>query len=759
MDATEGGYGGHDSLPVAGMHFQHAGTGQLPLAGAVICCTSIAPEQRNQLVTIGAQMGAAVKLDLTSDVTHLIVGSTDSAKYRYVAKSREDVKVLSPAWLEALREVWMEGDDNVDVAMLEREYRLPTFFGLKICLTGFDNPEQRRYIQETVDKNGAEYHGDLTKAVTHLIAATPSGKKYEHALNWRMKIVSLEWFEQSLERGMVLDEALYNPTIPVDQRGNGAWDRKQSPQPTLGKRPRDAGQNQSLNPFRRKLRRSASNKMGSQSEALWAGITAASSEVQHYGGDDWSEGMVAQPELTRAITPLTHTEDVNTPPDAQSPNVDLPSKEVAHVGLFQGRIVCPHGFDEGKAWFAGLTVNSTGFVGIELLHVTKLVTLMGTTMSALTSHESNVLTGATYDEQLTKKTSVMICNSRSPNAQKLKFASDKHIPAVHSTWLWECLRTGRLEPFGDYQIKTLEPVQQHRRKQTPDPLTSAPTAKLSEEDSLKLRQRKAQATKVTKPQRLQRPRALDLAPSTEATPGSSTNASPHPDHTPDQEEPAIGGLDGQASLPLQNVIANSPRRPSISSTGSKPISRPRSSSAESLIKAAPAPSKGRLNRQPTPDSVIPADDPEPPAPLIQAAPNNVEEEKDYSNILAQLRANRKAAPTPGDQADEKRRRRRQLGRATSARSNQSTGDNNSTGNLGGLDVDDGEDENTVLIEEYQPSQELGWDSPGAAKAREQMIRKLGGTIKERSVPVKGIGVVKDVVSETSGRAGGRKRRG
>lgn len=410
--------------------------------------------------------------------------------------------------------------------------------------------------------------------------------------------------------------------------------------------------------------------------------------------------------------------------------------------------------------FAGLTVNSTGFVGIELLHVTKLVTLMGMMMSALTSHVSNVFTGATYDEQLTKKTSVMICNSRSPNAQKLKFALDKHIPAVYSTWLWECLRSGKLELFGDYHVKTVQPVQPPRRKQTPDPLTSAPTAKLSEEDSLKLRQRKAQASKVTtKHHRLQRPRALDLAPSTEATPGSSTNASPHPDDTLDQEEPALGGLDGQASLPLQNGSANSPRRPSVSSTGSKRVSRPRSLSAESLIRAAPAPSKGKLGRQPTPDSVIPADDTEPPAPPIQAAPNNVEEEKDYSNILAQLRANRKAAPTPGDQADEKRRRRRQLGRATSARSNQSIGDNNSSGNIGGLDVDDDEDENSVVIEEYQPSQELGWDSPGAAKAREQMIRKLGGTIKERSVPVKGIGVVKDVVSGTGGRAGGRKRRG
>jgi DNA replication regulator DPB11 len=88
-------------------------------------------------------MGATIKLDLTSDVTHLVVGSTESAKYRYVAKSREDVKVLSPTWLEALREVWMDGDDNMDMAALETQHRLPTFFGHKICLTGFDNRKRR----------------------------------------------------------------------------------------------------------------------------------------------------------------------------------------------------------------------------------------------------------------------------------------------------------------------------------------------------------------------------------------------------------------------------------------------------------------------------------------------------------------------------------------------------------------------------------------------------------------------------------------
>jgi hypothetical protein len=226
--------------------------------------------------------------------------------------------------------------------------------------------EQRRSIQQTVDANGAEYHGDLTRSVTHLIAATPSGKKYEHALNWRMKIVSLEWFEQSLERGMVLDEVLYNPTMPVQERGQGAWDRRLPTSPALGKRTRDAEPSQALNPFRRKLRRSASTKLGSQSYALWAGITAASLERQQDGEDDWTEDNVAKQDSTRPNT-RTHTpaspqrnatthrdeappkSDPAGPADAREPSMPLPSDGISdHGGIFKGRLVCPHGFDAEK---------------------------------------------------------------------------------------------------------------------------------------------------------------------------------------------------------------------------------------------------------------------------------------------------------------------------------------------------------------------------------------------------------------------------
>lgn len=199
-------------------------------------------------------------------------------------------------------------------------------------------------------QNGAEYHGDLTKNVTHLIAATPSGKKYEHAVNWRMQIVSWEWFEQSIQRGMTLDENYYHPTMPVEERGKGAWDRRANESPTLGKRTRDAERGQSINLLRRKLRRSASSKMGSQSEALWAGITAAGLERKKGEEDDWLEEDLTKTSLPNANAPTDQTNNVVSlhdnalPEDPTSKTLACPSND----GIFEGRLVFAHGFDSGK---------------------------------------------------------------------------------------------------------------------------------------------------------------------------------------------------------------------------------------------------------------------------------------------------------------------------------------------------------------------------------------------------------------------------
>ena len=102
------------------------------LSSKLTCC------YQSELSAIAAQMGASSKLDLTSDVTHLIVGDLDTPKYKYVAKERPDVKCLLSDWVYAVRQAWMDGGE-LDVEAFDTQFKLPTFWGLKICVTGFDD--------------------------------------------------------------------------------------------------------------------------------------------------------------------------------------------------------------------------------------------------------------------------------------------------------------------------------------------------------------------------------------------------------------------------------------------------------------------------------------------------------------------------------------------------------------------------------------------------------------------------------------------
>lgn len=175
-----------------------------------------------------------------------------------------------------------------------------------------------------------------------------------------MKIVTLEWFEQSLERGMALDETLYNPTLPAEERGKDAWIRIETPSPALGKRMRDAEQPQPLNPNRRKLRRAASTKLGIQGDALWAQITTQPPDQAKNEDDEWKEDNLFKqttpqdsPATLQDDNPRDRVEPANanalTPAAAADPAAAPQSPEtIGGEGIFQGRIVVTHSFAPDK---------------------------------------------------------------------------------------------------------------------------------------------------------------------------------------------------------------------------------------------------------------------------------------------------------------------------------------------------------------------------------------------------------------------------
>lgn len=245
-------------------------------------------------------MGAIHSLDLTSDVTHLIVGRIDTPKYAYVARERPDIHVLHAEFLDAVKEKWMAGEDVREVLpQLELQFKLPTFFGLRICVTGFSDFEERGRLAETIQQQGGTYCGDLTKDVTHLVCKEPKGKKYEFAVQWRQNVVGPEWVWMSLERGMVLEEALFLPTMRVGDRGVGAVKVVEVEEKAeLGKRAREG---ESEGTGRRKMRRVATDTLSGRTENVWADIGGR--EGGGNAGEAESENATLVEEVLPGIVP------------------------------------------------------------------------------------------------------------------------------------------------------------------------------------------------------------------------------------------------------------------------------------------------------------------------------------------------------------------------------------------------------------------------------------------------------------------------
>lgn len=484
---------------------------------------------QSDLASIAEQMGAVHKFDLTSDVTHLIVGDYDTPKYKFVAKERSDVKVMQASWIAAVRASWLEGGVT-DVEAAELNHKLPTYHGLRICVTGFDDLAFRKQLEDEIISAGGEYSGNLTKDITHLIAKKPGSEKYEYAKHREIKTVSIEWHIQSLERGMILDEGLYHPLLPVSERGRGAWIRRETSTTSLGKRTRE-GDGVSQNA--RKLRRTTSARFETHNDSLWTDIVSAEVKQERAAASEWDN--VARPAGDEQVTELgSRPRDirVGTLKADHGPQVlkrsqsmgnleNLLGKPLQQGGLFRDMTILPQGFDEKKAtilvrhllshgaslisspsefpqsnaylliphtthkvdtrsifqnghnpqvvtdlWierclhrkrvvepsenvmntplehfpiagFEKLKISSTGFQGVDLLHASKAVGLLG----------------GIYDEFFTDKSTVLVCNQVVPGHEKLRHACLWGIPAVKAEWLWDCVRRGQRLPFDDYLLQ------------------------------------------------------------------------------------------------------------------------------------------------------------------------------------------------------------------------------------------------------------------------------------------------------------------
>lgn len=454
------------------------------------------------------ELGGIHKYDLTPDATHLVVGDYDTPKYRHVARERQDVKVMDAAWIDAVSHLWKH-DDKIDFVRLETQHQLKPLEkcgaespspddqpaarqSLLICLTGFG--DQRDEIADKITSNGGRFTGDLTRKCTQLIVNKPEGKKFTAAKAWNIYTVTLDWLYQSVERGMILEEAKFDPLLPPQEQGVGAWVKKDPRRTSLGKRWRSAVANGPEDGVR-KLRKTASMKLSSQRNNLWGDILGRSTSqgqlteapaqdaplpepTQRHDEDGVFSNCVfavhgfdlqrrkvleetvvtlcgtVAPTLEAAASSSMHGDALHrflivpqssqpdTHPRISNDDVDIVTEFYIERCMHNKRFSPASDHVLGRPFplfpirgLSDLTVCSAAFTGLELSQMARSVAQLG----------------AKFEEAFRRSTSVVVCKSlQAMRKEKLRYALEWGVPVVSADWLWECISTGFNVPFDGY---------------------------------------------------------------------------------------------------------------------------------------------------------------------------------------------------------------------------------------------------------------------------------------------------------------------
>lgn len=745
-------------------------------------------------------MGARTRLDLTADVTHLIVGQVNTPKYEYTAKSRPDIKVLKASWLDAVRKAWLTGS-KVDVEALDEEHRLPTFFNLKICVTGFDNRtpapplcyddktnkrctvQMRNELGETIEANGAQYMRDLTKDATHLIAAVPQGKKYEFAGQWGVKIVALDWLKQSLRRQMVLNERLFHPLTPPEERGIGAVSEAS---PGAGKRKREQT-SFSKEPNRRKLRRTTSSKLESQNDNIWADIgQGETSNAAAAGSNQWKDSSRRR-EIQR--------EDSNAAARAQPTPKSAEPAPAPRKGVFSDEHIVIHGFDETRLNIlkrhlepGGATVY--GWDAIEqhldenqdmvvmvpfnadsnlleqvdmrrahrtpvvsefwvekcIVHNTKVpydaplaqpldcpqsaeffdLTICPTSFAGVDlSHFSKAMrhVGAQYDETLTQRTSVLVRGSAAQlKVDKLRFAVANGIPIVKSEWAWACIRKKRVEPFEPYLLNAAGRSQENPPSR---PSSARPPSDPKGPAPPAQRSDSSKARPASQPLR-------DITPKANSQSRSQASNPPAPQD------------DGDGDESLEDAMKRQREQTSTDAAGGN----------DENESAAAAAGTGHSDAH---EMEAPAADPK-----SETQASSAKQTELVKDAIATLQRQKKDASSASVEESFGKARKRQLGRAPSNPSSLGSRTHAASEPLPTQAAADDEDLGLPAMGKglsgsvFRPSQTLTYENEQSAAAREQLMRRMGSRSSPGGADGRGMKRVESIGVATDARSGARK---
>lgn len=93
-------------------------------------------------------------------------------------------------------------------------------------------------------------------------------------------------------------------------------------------------------------------------------------------------------------------------------------------------------------------------MGHDVLHVSRVIKLAGKNVfrKNLALTMTNSSTGASYDQTLVPKTSVLVIPALTANSEKISYATKHKVPVVSEKWLFSCLSSTKALPMCEYAM-------------------------------------------------------------------------------------------------------------------------------------------------------------------------------------------------------------------------------------------------------------------------------------------------------------------
>lgn len=187
---------------------------QVLLGGVTFTTTNLSADEKSKVFDMITSMGGKVKNDLTSETNVLIVGSIDTAKFKYCLKNRTDVTLLYPDDLFDIYKRFKEKSIQPLTIKILDDYPWPIFNSCLFCLSRLrevENPcYEKNYITKLIDHFGGKSIASLTPKVTYLITDKREGKRYESAIDWNISPIHPKWIIDSCNCQRILDPSLYD---------------------------------------------------------------------------------------------------------------------------------------------------------------------------------------------------------------------------------------------------------------------------------------------------------------------------------------------------------------------------------------------------------------------------------------------------------------------------------------------------------------------------------------------------------------------